>query len=699
MLFGRLKIDYGLAGASLGCAMLFCIGTANASGDTSSALMHDLTSNYATALAQNTPLLAEIVPAPLLHPILVANAQSLSTLHDAPGSRAVWQTIANLRGLSPDSLLQAELESARLGIEDGDIKNASTQAQSAAMLAHRIGDERDEAEADYHLTRALRLLGDVTGALDAATHARTAAEQAGDAVLQVRALTELATLTKNTGDYIPSLKYEMEAQRIELAAADRATQAETLTKLAKLYEQIEDNTRALDYIERARTLAESNGTPKQLMRVLVSYANILNDIAPEQNQRTLDYAERSLQFSEASGDRTLEVDARLQLARAKFSGNDLDGAASAFAAALALARNNGQTQSVAHVLLRQGELFERRGRLNDAIADTHRAIAIYRASENQPRLIKSYAILERQLDSAGDHQGARDARLRQFELRDRVLGASAMRGLAQIEADRQQETQRAEIALLKQQGEIDGLRLQRVSLLRLLAAGAAVFLALALALTILRFRRAQRTNSLLHGKNEEILTQQEALQSVNTELKHTARSLFVAMSTDGLTGASSRKYGLELLTDGVASAMATGGNYGVLLIDVDHFKQINDRFGHLRGDSALASVASHLRARLREHDVLVRFGGEEFLVLLPGIDPANALRMAESLRRHVEDLQHDDLPPVTVSIGVCTLSQLDRCGTDALIEGADRALYKAKAAGRNCVANFDDTQAIETEKD
>lgn len=127
------------------------------------------------------------------------------------------------------------------------------------------------------------------------------------------------------------------------------------------------------------------------------------------------------------------------------------------------------------------------------------------------------------------------------------------------------------------------------------------------------------------------------------------------------------------------------------MLDIDHFKQVNDRYGHLAGDAVLATLAAAMRGLLRDYDLIGRFGGEEFCALLPDTSPAQAGQAAERLRRKLAQLtiaagSGPDSTPlhVTVSIGVATLSssQLD---LEELIAAADAALYRAKAAGRDRV--------------
>jgi diguanylate cyclase (GGDEF)-like protein len=141
----------------------------------------------------------------------------------------------------------------------------------------------------------------------------------------------------------------------------------------------------------------------------------------------------------------------------------------------------------------------------------------------------------------------------------------------------------------------------------------------------------------------------------------------------------------------VARAVRSGSDLSVALIDIDHFKEVNDEHGHLAGDEVLAAVGRMLRALLREYDVLGRFGGEEFALVLPQTDEAAACGIAERIRGHIESLSvsaHSRLGSeyvsVTVSIGVASLTSAGESLTE-LLAAADAAMYGAKHAGRNRV--------------
>lgn len=158
---------------------------------------------------------------------------------------------------------------------------------------------------------------------------------------------------------------------------------------------------------------------------------------------------------------------------------------------------------------------------------------------------------------------------------------------------------------------------------------------------------------------------------------------------DGLTGLHNRAWFHEAFRDLVQQARQTAKPLAVLMIDLDHFKSINDRYGHLAGDDCLRWSARRIGRVLRPHDALLaRFGGEEFVVAIPGCDLAIAGDVAESIRRALGDdpcSSGDRAIRVTASIGVHVIDPTAESGIDHALGSADRALYAAKANGRDCV--------------
>lgn len=169
-----------------------------------------------------------------------------------------------------------------------------------------------------------------------------------------------------------------------------------------------------------------------------------------------------------------------------------------------------------------------------------------------------------------------------------------------------------------------------------------------------------------------------------------ARVLENAMSRDSLTGLLKHTKIKEQLQLELARLERSGGTLGFAMLDIDHFKRINDGYGHPVGDRVIKSLAHLLRQRLRSTDQIGRYGGEEFAAILPDTDPAGASALVEEVRRAFGELEFDADDTrfsVTLSAGVVCC----RGGSDAanVTEQADRALYEAKAAGRNRIVSVD----------
>jgi diguanylate cyclase (GGDEF)-like protein len=169
------------------------------------------------------------------------------------------------------------------------------------------------------------------------------------------------------------------------------------------------------------------------------------------------------------------------------------------------------------------------------------------------------------------------------------------------------------------------------------------------------------------------------------QLLDAQRQLQVQATRDALTGLWNRAAILDILLREVPRAEREGRPVGVILADLDHFKRINDAHGHLAGDEALREVARRMTTVLRSYDTTGRYGGEEFLIVLPGCNGEASFRLAERVREHIAaepvDLDNNRVA-LTVSLGVAVRDGA-ALTAPALLREADAALYRAKAAGRN----------------
>jgi two-component system cell cycle response regulator len=209
-----------------------------------------------------------------------------------------------------------------------------------------------------------------------------------------------------------------------------------------------------------------------------------------------------------------------------------------------------------------------------------------------------------------------------------------------------------------------------------------------------------RVKSMLRLKalQDALLEKNRELDRANKELARKREELLALSRTDPLTGLCNRRYFEERLQEEFTRSRRYRSPLSLVMLDIDYFKRINDTFGHPFGDDVLRAVAQVTRARLREVDLLARYGGEELVALLPETSPSDALRACERVREAIEALQLDYRAPdgtkqtvrCTASLGLASIPSLTLQTPEDLLRAADECLYQAKGAGRNRVCRHED---------
>jgi diguanylate cyclase (GGDEF)-like protein len=201
----------------------------------------------------------------------------------------------------------------------------------------------------------------------------------------------------------------------------------------------------------------------------------------------------------------------------------------------------------------------------------------------------------------------------------------------------------------------------------------------------------EHMNQALLDSVAQLEVAKHKIEMQNVELKRLA-------DHDQLTGSLTRRAFLEQAQQAFLKAAAQRSNVCVVMVDIDHFKSINDRYGHLVGDQAIQHVANTLEGAVRAGDVVCRYGGEEFCLLLAGIEASQAQELAERVRKQIETSCGPSIIPgenvrLTASFGIASI-QHGATTLAELIKQADQALYSAKAAGRNRVLRHDQALAM-----
>ena len=201
-----------------------------------------------------------------------------------------------------------------------------------------------------------------------------------------------------------------------------------------------------------------------------------------------------------------------------------------------------------------------------------------------------------------------------------------------------------------------------------------------------------RLQEKVEERTQELNAKNGELEQVNRRLEEVVQELDKLARTDRLTGISNRGHIMELLNRELRRSRRTGVTFSVMLIDIDHFKNFNDTYGHMTGDYVLTETVSRMKGCLRNTDALGRYGGEEFIAILPDTDKTGGIAVGENVRNRVSvspytDRDGCDVGVVTVSGGVSSFPE-DGDTVAELIRKADQALYEAKSDGRNQIVPF-----------
>lgn len=521
-------------------------------------------------------------------------------------------------------------------------------ARQLLDAARAEGDLRAEVHAHAWLCHVAQRRGEHDRAAAHAASALSLSQAQGDRLLSARARLASARVGWSIGDNDQALQDLETALPACRGGEDSELLFDTLNLLGIVYGELGNAEAALDWHQRALAVAESQGRPRLLA---ISRANMAGReldlgetwLAEGRNVEAEAALLRSLELNEAA--LAIAIEAQLQRVQVVVHSNRgaalallgrREEALAAFAQQLRLAEGRGDQGSRVQRAQYLALMYREAGELEAARGIAAEGLGIGEQARTKNLLIPLYELASELAEQAGDHAEA----LRLYK-RFHVLRSEHALNSAQ---------QRARVLAVRLETE------------RALAEAA-----------------AERQ-------------QAEALRRANEELARRAEALGRDALQDPLTGlANRRRLDTELALRHEA-ARAAGSPLCVALIDLDHFKLVNDRHSHAVGDQALRQLGALLQAHCRSQDLAARYGGEEFLIALDEVSPELALQICERLRQTVERHDWSALAPglaVTASLGLADLAAHARL-EDGL-DQADAQLYRAKLEGRNrvcCASEF-----------
>ena len=540
---------------------------------------------------------------------------------------------------------------------DNDAKGQLAYAQAGLDRAQRAGDAALQARFHYCRAAAQGQLGTTDEVLADYEAGIMLARKSENDRLLADGLGARGGMRSLLGEQARAIPDMLAAQRLYQRAGAENDAESMLLDLAIAYRRIGDLDKAREYLRQNEIFAGRLGDWNQLTSNLMQQGYLDEDLGRLDD--ALDVYRRVLAVAKSNSSQYSLGGAHLAMAypyvlkqRYRQALEMLDHAQAEFAAV-------GDTSNQCMIDLRSGQAHAGLGQYQRALGEYNRAAIAIEHSGNRRYLAMLYQARAATLEALGLPDAALADLKRYIELDARI--------------SRDQRDQQAQ--WLHYQFDTGRRDLENRRLIREKSLGERQVA------TLLQARRWQWAALALGGVLLVLLGALTMRQLVRMQ------RLRELASTDALTGVANRRSIDRLGADAIAHARMAGEGFTVLTFDIDHFKRVNDSFGHLTGDQVLARIAHACQLALRQFDLLGRTGGEEFLVLLPNTRLEQAHLIAERLRAAVAAIDFseisDDLT-VTISVGMAELCAAD-ADLQALMHRADNALYRAKADGRNRV--------------
>jgi diguanylate cyclase (GGDEF)-like protein len=524
--------------------------------------------------------------------------------------------------------------------------------------AERAGDARERANLRMCRGYGLEYSGGINEAVAEYEFGVSEGRRLRDDRLLAAGLMFRGELRYYRGDMAAALADLTESHQLYKRLGEAGRQRHTLNDIANLYadRRVGEYDKAIEYYRQVLASHQAAGNQAGISTAYFNLGTTLDTKGDP--AAALPYFRRSLEIERRRGDAAEIAVVERAMAGALTRAGRPAEALRQLDEVLAHDLRTGDVDGIARTRLSRGIALRALGRPAEALDELEAARAHFDSVDNPRFLERLHDERALALAATGDWRGAYEARGTQMRMQASLA-----------EQLKQEHTSRMRVQFDTERKEAENRALLRENRLRgqALAAGA-------------RVRRLQTAVIVLSAVIMVVLGVLVGRHVAN------ARRLRTMAMTDELTKLPNRRHLFAVADARLGDAGRKNEPVSILALDVDHFKRINDTFGHDVGDTVLRRVAQACRGALRHDDSIGRTGGEEFVVVLPHADAARALEVAERLRSAVESLDWSDVDPalrVTVSIGVAQRAAADDFA--ALAKRADDSLYRAKHAGRNRV--------------
>jgi diguanylate cyclase (GGDEF)-like protein len=592
-------------------------------------------------------------------------------------------------------LTQAYNEAENLKLDD--LKFLSLNARSTILVNRGRSDETDsvlkemkamvdasggarpEWQAQWLDQRGVleRKLGHFDSSLDYFRQSLGIYRKLKDPANMARELNSIGVIHGRTGKFSDAVVAHTEALELSRKAGDRAETARGLRMLGVLYRNLDDEELGSQSLLEGLAYVEE----RNVREAITLHGELSKSLTLLDRMSEAEYhAQQAVKLSKLSGSPPNRVNSYARMAELKLAQGKIDDAD--YWTKLGFESfNDVAIRDQTLLLFTQAKVSAARGQSEKALKEAQNTLVNVRKIGDRILERAVLDLLAEQQLKVGDAASAYITR-KEHQALDKALSIDmAARKISALEGKLERERSEAERAMLERDNAVQALTLSRQRLLGMaLIAGLAVLLVIA-GLLYWRYLSVKRSEA-------EISASRDKLAKMHTSLIDSSAALERVAHTDALTGLGNRHALTKKMEQCLAKGTEQRRGICIQLLDLDFFKQINDRHGHLAGDAVLREVATRLTATLPANTAIGRWGGEEFILLFEQIHHADAMAIAEKVRQVIAAtpvIFENQSIHISTSIGIACNRDLNAHSTDPLLAAADAALYRAKNNGRNRV--------------
>ena len=538
-------------------------------------------------------------------------------------------------------------------------------------------NQTDREKADFLLNRGIGFynLNNYTEALNYLNESLQIYKNIEDKKNIARCLNNIGNVYNNLGNYDKALDYHLQSLRIDEELDDKIGITSSLNNIGNVYQNINASEKALEYYLKALQLTYEIDDKHAIATALNNVGNV--HLSQGDFERALEFYNKSLKIKELIDDKFGMANSFNNIGIAFQGLKNSKKALEYYQKSLNLMGELGDSYGIASSLYHLGILYLELQNITKALSFLERALNKAKSINDEYLKMSCYKALSEIYNEKRNYKKAYTAMELYSETKDNIFNEEREKAIAELQIKYETASKEKEIEILKKNVFLKELESKRKTLFLIFLVVGFVFFAISAFFIYNQFRLKAYSNTIIAEQN--------------IKLKEAYYKVEQLASTDPLTGLSNRRDILSKIEHETDRFERNKKPFVLVMGDIDNFKSINDTYGHEAGDIVLKSIAELINTNIRKQDTVGRWGGEEFLILLPDTRLKGGTNIAEKLRQTIQEYKtsHSNYElNVTITFGVSMYNKIK--DINECIKEADKALYVGKIRNKNCVIRADE---------